>query len=514
MSDSVSPAKHRDKTVKVKYSAKGRRKRNAAKDYTKAVPGEESDAPSEASHAPASSEVVSEVPEGSPGPKAVDMNLPGPSPKPRRQNSEESRSPSKPPSTSTHHRTSLSPSVRHRQESSATKPPSSRGRPTSPSDDADETESVAESSSGTRIYRSEPERIEYFKKQPECGELEPHRAFCTRCDSWINLGKGRTYIVRPWERHRAKCDPKPPAAKETKPTSTEDVTEVKEDEPALISLHLSVAMSPGKTEPSLTPEDKPPSKTESSRLAVLQADFRAQEIKPHEVFCRACQKWIKLSPHQPYVLTNWQSHQQHCTGSTYVPRSLRPSASKETFSPQGRVATTERKIALLNDPQVKAVTTRSVCCACCKDTVMLGGEVDYDHTKWNEHKKTCIPVTPAAPTTASKALSSRLSFPPPTPGNVTTPTPISRTSSRSLIFPRSPLTDAVPIIDGPTAKTGDKRAREEGGREVVEDSRPSNRPRTEDYKPPEREPPGPWGWFMQPLKAFIRGFREGLGTPT
>ncbi|KAI6041315.1 hypothetical protein EDC04DRAFT_2985934, partial [Pisolithus marmoratus] len=357
----------------------------------------------------------------------------------------------------------------------------------SPADDADETESIAESSCGTRARRSEPERIEYFKRQPECGELEPNRVFCTRCDSWINLGKRQTYTVRPWESHRAKCDLKPP-----------DTTQAKEEALASISIGLSVTTSSGDTKPSSPQEDKPTSKSGSTGLAVLQADSRAQEIKPFEVLCRACQKWIKLSPHS-YSLSNWQAHQQRCSGTT----------------PKSRVATTERKIALLNDPQVKSITSRSVCCACCKGTVMLEGEVEYDHTKWNEHKRTCIPMTPSAPTTASKALTSRLSHVfPPTPGNVSTPTPISRTSSRSLTFPRNTLTDAALVVDSPTAQTGEKRAREEGTGAVEEDGRPSNRPRMEDYSPPEREPPGPWGWFMQPLKAFVRGFREGLGSPT
>ncbi|KAI6096987.1 hypothetical protein EDD16DRAFT_1772166, partial [Pisolithus croceorrhizus] len=355
-------------------------------------------------------------------------------------------------------------------------------QPSSPADDADETESIAESSCGTRVYRSEPERIEYFKKQPECGELEPHRAFCTRCDSWINLRKNQTYTVQPWEKHRAKCDLKPSVAKEFVPQCIE---------------WSSLRPRPsGDVEPSLTCEGIPTNKSESTRLAVLQADPRAQEIKPYEVLCRRCQKWIKLSD-QSYTLSNWQGHQLRCSGST----------------PNSRVATTERKIALLNDPQVKTITTRSVCCACCKGTVMSEGDLDYDHTKWNEHKRTCIPMTPAAPTMASKSLSSRLSHVfPPTPGNLTTPTPISRTSSRSLTSLRSALPDDALAVNSPTGQTGEKRAREET--EVAEDSRPSNRPRSEDYKPPEREPPGPWGWFMQPVKAFIRGFREGLGTPT
>ena len=63
-----------------------------------------------------------------------------------------------------------------------------------------------------RAKRTEAERIEYFRNQPECGEIEPHRAFCTRCNKHVGLGKKQTYTVRPWETHRAKCDQKLPVS--------------------------------------------------------------------------------------------------------------------------------------------------------------------------------------------------------------------------------------------------------------------------------------------------------------
>jgi len=164
-----------------------------------------------------------------------------------------------------------------------------------------------------------------------------------------------------------------------------------EEEPALASPVPSVAPSTTGHEPSSSVSSRSTRKSEAERLATLQADPRAQEIKPHEVLCRSCQKWIKLSVTQAYALNNWQSHQQRCSGSTYVPRPLRPAASQQNFSPSSRVATAERKIALLNDPQVRTASPNSVRCTYCKVTVMLEGDVDYDLTKWNEHKTTCIP---------------------------------------------------------------------------------------------------------------------------
>lgn len=46
---------------------------------------------------------------------------------------------------------------------------------------------------------------------------------------------------------------------------------------------------------------------------------------------------------------------------------------------------------LLNDPQVKVCSPRYVQCGSCMSTVALGDEVDYNLTKWIEHKDKCIP---------------------------------------------------------------------------------------------------------------------------
>jgi hypothetical protein len=78
-------------------------------------------------------------------------------------------------------------------------------RPLTP--DTDDAVSLAESSPASmKVRRTEAERIELFKDYPECGEMEPHRVFCMRCDKWVNLGKQQTYTVKPWEKHRIRCD--------------------------------------------------------------------------------------------------------------------------------------------------------------------------------------------------------------------------------------------------------------------------------------------------------------------
>jgi len=77
--------------------------------------------------------------------------------------------------------------------------------------DMDDSASIAESSpGGAKVRRTEAERIQCLKDDPACGEMEPHRVFCTCCDKWVNLGKRQTYALRPWEKHRIRCDQKHP----------------------------------------------------------------------------------------------------------------------------------------------------------------------------------------------------------------------------------------------------------------------------------------------------------------
>lgn len=80
----------------------------------------------------------------------------------------------------------------------------SRRRAASPAETVDDNESIAESTTGL-IRRTEEQRIQYLREQPDCGELEPHRAFCTRCNRWVGMGGRLKYPVYKWTRHIEKC---------------------------------------------------------------------------------------------------------------------------------------------------------------------------------------------------------------------------------------------------------------------------------------------------------------------
>jgi len=261
------------------------------------------------------------------------------------------------------------------------------------------------------------------------------------------------------------------------PTSQQIEVHVKEEE---LTTLPSPTASVAKTEPT---SDAPPHsptrparKTEGQRKAFLRNDVQVQEVEPWRVLCRVCERWIKLSA-TSYAANNWLAHKQRCSPATPILRAGRHTPSKPSFSPSSRVATAERKIVLFNDPQVKVFSPRRVQCGNCMSVVVLEGTVDYELTKWTEHKETCIPmtITPRGP--ASHRL------PNPTP-------PSTQSQERSP----SPPVESPAVIDSP--KVGMKRDREQ---DEDEDERPKNRPRT-------------IGWLMEPLKEFARGFRQGLGS--
>jgi len=391
------------------------------------------------------------------GPKKVEGHLPGPSPK-----KGESPTLAMTPSGKVTH-------PGHRRVSSISSRPSPIGAlssisPTFASSqihldhpDDDDSSSIAGSVMGVKVRRTESERIQVFKDHPDCGDMEPHRVLCTRCDMWVNLGRKQTYAVRPWERHRERCDRKA-------------AMDMDDDDAASIS-------------PSITHSEYSARRTESERQGILERDPRAEQVLPHEVLCKKCQKWIKLAVKQRYALGNWNAHQQRCSGSL----------------PSSRVSSAERKLKLVNDFQAKTFDSRNVECANCGDNVALSGE--YLLTNWDNHKKHC-PITPSTPRIDLSKVKK-------TSSSILLPSVVRPISSSSLPrgSPSATSDDTLIASEGsPGLKLPRKRAREDED----EEDRPYNRPRTENYVVPDKDAPGPWGWFLMPFQTFISGFREGM----
>lgn len=220
--------------------------------------------------------------------------------------------------------------------------------------DIDDGVSVADSlMSGKFIRRTEQERIEYFKNQPECDPscLEPHRVKCLRCGKWVSLGSKQTYTVKPWEKHRSRCDQHVPQH--------------------LFGDNQSEA---GSVAPSVAKSEASTRRTLAERKAFFEADTRCAEVQPDQALCKRCQKWIRLSTKQAYALYNWHSHQSTCSESM----------------PSDRVTAAERKLRLVNDKDARpGFTTHSVQCARCDTTVILEGDGDFNLTNWELHKSSC-----------------------------------------------------------------------------------------------------------------------------
>ncbi|KAJ7066495.1 hypothetical protein C8F01DRAFT_703966 [Mycena amicta] len=396
-------------------------------------------------------------------PKKVDVHLPGPSPRTASAAKPEAKNASPLTKTSLkaiHARSSSSISSMKKvlddgasatgSPSSAKKPPATinRKRLATP-ETADDNASVAESSvMGGTIRRTEAERIEYFKNQPDCTELEPHSVTCTRCNKVVSLGRKQTYTVKPWETHRRRCDQKLAAGSVINDGA---------------SVRSEIRSEKGGSARRMTADE---------RKAELEGDPRAERVDIDQVLCRKCQKWVRLSTKTAYALYNWNQHQGVC-GDEMV---------------SSRVAMAKRKIALVNDSQAKTKGPRFVECAICSTSVELAGDQDYTLTNWESHKQTCPPKAKAkgkgkaAPKTAS--------------------------APRSSV---STGTESTVVAEASTSR-GVKRRLEEPELEADDpDAREANRPRKESYTPVQKEAPGMFGWFLMPFKAFLTGFKESIG---
>ena len=199
-------------------------------------------------------------------------------------------------------------------------------RTATPETEVDDNASIADSVMSVtvgKIRRTETERVEYFRNQPECGTLELHRVFCTRCNKFVNLGRKQTYAVRPWETHRNKCDQRVLSSHMCVSVIYKQYSDlilcnsktsddyIQNEQGAEEGDHASAVES-------LSASRRVPRKTTAERKAILEADPRVAIVKSDEVKCRKCEKWIRLSSTMEYSLWNWNKHALICYDAMYV----------------------------------------------------------------------------------------------------------------------------------------------------------------------------------------------------
>jgi len=396
------------------------------------------------------------------------------------RNSEDSPATKSKPESKVNKRSSISSFSDIKGSPSSMKPPSTVGskviKPLSsqrfqtPDAERDDI-SVADSSKPSqRKERTEAQRMQFFKDQPECREVEPYRAFCTGCNEWVSLNLKKTYTMQPWLKHRRECRDKLRQARSLDASTTSKSPQKEEEEESEDEASIVHSVT-----------DKAIRRSVAQRQAYLEADPRAEVVKPHEVLCRTCQRWIKLGK-LPYGLSNWTRHHKSCSGSL----------------PSSRVANAERKLKLVNDSMARAFTVKSVECDACDAIVDLEGEGDYNLTKWTEHKMSCRSAyfTSEATSTAQDAQSTV---------SVESPRRAEKMADRPP--PSVASTETTAVASEAAGSSRRKRAREDEDGDEVEEP-PRARARTESYKPS-----GALGWLLLPFKSFINGFKEGLQPP-
>lgn len=332
-------------------------------------------------------------------------------------------------------------------------------------DDGRDDVSVAESSKGHR--KTEEERLQFFHDQPDCREVEPHRAFCTGCDQWVHLNAVRRYVMRPWLVHRRVCRRASHTNKQMTPKALnkeEGAPDGSNGDDDVISAVQSASETPSRY------------KGEAERQAYLEGDPRSEEVRPYEVLCKTCKKWVQLGNKTRYSLGHWKDHQKRCSGSI----------------PSSRVATAERKLKLVNDASAKSFSGTSVHCIHCDTTIALDGEGDYNLTKWQEHKATC----PSSPL-----------HEPVTQGTTTSVADISpsRSEKSENCPPVSTASTEATAVDTATSLGGAKKRQREPDEDDSE-TRPRTRAKTH-----VETPSGALGWLLLPFRSFVSGFKKGMG---
>ncbi|KAI0685610.1 hypothetical protein BC835DRAFT_1383276 [Cytidiella melzeri] len=171
----------------------------------------------------------------------------------------------------------------------------------------EDTESISDTESAVdgkqrRKRKSEAERVQFFKDDPWCQELEPHRILCSQCGEWQELHSKRRYVMQGWVTHRKTCPGvhNSPSLSVSQPASQPSTPLLK-----ATPLKVPTTSSSNKTDDSLSP-------MEEEGKTILENDSRIGAMRPHEVFCTQCATWVKLYPTTKYSPRNWQSHVQQC----------------------------------------------------------------------------------------------------------------------------------------------------------------------------------------------------------
>ncbi|GJJ11558.1 hypothetical protein Clacol_005792 [Clathrus columnatus] len=242
-------------------------------------------------------------------------------------------------------------------------------------------------------------RLNYFLAQHDVFKIEPHRAFCGNCLTWITLGSD-AFNVQKWEAHKTACrgpksyktpdDPQAtdvyglnslkqalasrPSAKSIGPSPKKRIKSVEGKRPR----------SPAALLPPLPPRPRWP--TEDERKQLFLDDPDVLKVEPHRLLCKSCNCWIRLHPVVRYSQSVWPKHKIACreTSLEISPGDARVRAKNEKEN--------VRRQMLEDDPHVTDITPHRVTCKACGTNIRLDTTYKYEGSHWRAHRARCAHI--------------------------------------------------------------------------------------------------------------------------
>jgi hypothetical protein len=152
-------------------------------------------------------------------------------------------------------------------------------------------------------------------------------------------------------------------------------------------------------------------------------------------------------------------------------------------------------LRLTKDAQASTFTFGTVECAVCGEHVVLKPEYDYDLTRWDDHKSTCVRYV----TSPSSIIQFTIEC-----------------SYRSITEADGDVPPPSESSESPSPSEGDFAVGPGKRRRDNDDDGDGEPPRNRAKKGiTEGDGPGVLGWILHPFRMFVRGFQEGMqGSPS
>ncbi|KAF8525806.1 hypothetical protein BU17DRAFT_83291 [Hysterangium stoloniferum] len=204
-----------------------------------------------------------------------------------------------------------------------------------------------------RPHRTESERIQDFREDPQVADVEPYRVLscCGKARLNPNRSRSQSSVTVPAPSTPIKVQDVEGDIADTTETERGDGSQQNEHEDVASTTFPHVSkMDPAVPPPNMHPSlqlnmvalpptiqsgpsivDEPPKKKRirgsgstpkgarrarlmdaEQRRAVLEADPYTDTVEPDRILCSLCKRWVKLRPNSTYCAAPWQSHIGRC----------------------------------------------------------------------------------------------------------------------------------------------------------------------------------------------------------